>query len=111
MTAAAARPAPARRLAAACAMRALAGACVVEGKDGNNYSPNLDIRLDYGMDVPGRPGLMTPYTEFSLGDRNAYRLGLQWRHSKWFDLKLVGEREEGGTTAEHGIHLEGEIAF
>ncbi len=81
------------------------------GQGGNNYSPNLDIRLDYGMDVPGRPGLMTPYTEFSLGDRNTYRLGLQWRHSKWLDLKLVGEREEGGTTAEHGIYLEGEIVF
>ncbi len=81
------------------------------GQGGNNYSPNLDIRLDYGMDVPGRPGLMTPYTEFSLGDRNTYRLGLQWRHSKWFDLKLVGEREESGTTAEHRIYLKGEIAF
>ncbi len=81
------------------------------GNDGNNYSPNLDLRLDYGMDVPGRPGLMTPYTEFSLGDRNTYRLGLQWRHSKWFDLKLVTKREEGGTTAEHRIHLEGEMAF
>ena len=81
------------------------------GQGGNNYSPNLDIRLDYGMDVPGRPGLMTPYTEFSLGDRNTYRLGLQWRHSKWFDLKLVGEREESGTTAEHRIYLKGEVAF
>ena len=83
-----------------------------QGGNDNNYTPNLDLRLDYGMDVPGMPGLVTPYTEFSFGATgDTYRLGLQWQRSKWFDLKLVTEREEGQITVEHRIYLEGEIVF
>ena len=83
-----------------------------QGGNDNNYTPNLDLRLDYGMDVPGMPGLVTPYTEFSFGATgDTYRLGLQWQRSKWFDLKLVAEREEGRITADHRIYLEGEIVF
>ena len=82
------------------------------GTDGNNYTPNLDLRLDYGMDVPGMPGLVTPYTEFSFGATgDTYRLGLQWQRSKWFDLKLVAELEAGQITADHRIYIEGEIVF
>ena len=75
------------------------------------YSPSLKVRLDYGMHALRGPGLMTPYTELSLGDKNTYRLGLQWQRSKLFDLKLVTERKEGTTRADHRIYLEGEIAF
>ena len=76
------------------------------GTDGNNYTPNLDLRLDYGMDVSAMPGLVTPYTEFSFGaTSDTYRLGLQWQRSKWFDLKLVAEREAGQITADHRIYL------
>ena len=82
------------------------------GTDGNNYTPNLDLRLDYGMDVSAMPGLVTPYTEFSFGATgDTYRLGLQWQRSKWFDLKLVAEREAGQITADHRIYIEGEIVF
>ena len=82
------------------------------GTDGNNYTPNLDLRLDYGMDVSAMPGLVTPYSEFSFGATgDTYRLGLQWQRSKWFDLKLVAEREAGQITADHRIYLEGEIVF
>ena len=77
----------------------------------NEYSPRLKVRLDYGMHALRGPGLMTPYTELSLGDKSTYRLGLQWQHSKLFDLKLVTERKEGTTTADHRIYLEGELAF
>ena len=77
----------------------------------NDYSPRLEVRLDYGMRALRGPGLMTPYTELSLGDKSTYRLGLQWQHSKLFDLKLVTERKEGTTTADHRIYLEGELAF
>ena len=77
------------------------------------YSPSLEVRLDYGMHAPRGPGLMTPYTELSLGDSgDTYRLGLQWQRSKLFDLKLVTERKEGTTKAtDHRIYLEGELAF
>ena len=82
------------------------------GNDGYNYTPNLNLRLDYGMDVSAMPGLVTPYTEFSFGATgDTYRLGLQWQRSKWFDLKLVAEREAGQITADHRIYIEGEMAF
>ena len=82
------------------------------GTDGNNYTPNLDLRLDYGMDVSAMPGLVTPYTEFSFGATgDTYRLGLQWQRSKWFDLKLVAERAAGQITADHRIYIEGELVF
>ena len=82
------------------------------GTDGNNYTPNLDLRLDYGMDVSAMPGLVTPYSEFSFGATgDTYRLGLQWQRSKWFDLKLVAERKAGQITADHRIYIEGEIVF
>ena len=42
---------------------------------------------------------------------DTYRLGLQWQRSKWFDLKLVAEREAGQITADHRIYIEGEIVF
>ena len=77
----------------------------------NEYSPRLEVRLDYGMHALRGPGLMTPYTELSLGDKNTYRLGLQWQRSKLFDLKLVTERKEGTTTADHRIYLVGELAL
>ena len=89
-----------------------------EGRAGSSqgsskgYSPSLDVRLDYGMHAFRGPGLMTPYAELSLGDSgDTHRLGLQWQHSKLFDLKLVAERKEGTTTADHRIYLEGELAF
>ena len=77
----------------------------------NEYSPRLEVRLDYGMHAFRGPGLMTPYTELSLGDKRTYRLGMQWQHSKLFDLKLVAERKEGTTAIDHRIYLEGELAF
>ena len=90
-----------------------------QGGDAGNsydYSPTLDVRLDYGMNAPRGPGLITPYTELSIGDRNIYRLGLQWQRNLLFELKLVTEREESGTsghriTADHRIYLEGELHF
>ena len=96
-----------------------------QGGDAGNsydYSPTLDVRLDYGMNTLRGPGLITPYTEMSFGDnKNTYRLGLQWQRSLLFELKLVAEREEsaisGGdttgrsTTADHRIYLEGELHF
>ncbi len=91
------------------------------GANSYDYSPTLDVRLDYGMNTLRGPGLITPYTEMSFGDRNTYRLGLQWQRSLLFELKLVAEREEsaisGGdttgrsTTADHRIYLEGELHF
>ena len=91
------------------------------GANSYDYSPTLDVRLDYGMNTLRGPGLITPYTELSFGDRNIYRLGLQWQRSLLFELKLVTEREESGTsggdttgrstTADHRIYLEGELHF
>ena len=77
-----------------------------------DYSPSLEVRLDYGMYAPRGPGLMTPYTELSFGDSgDTYRLGVQWQRSKAFDLKLVTERKESTTAADHRIYLKGELAF
>ena len=77
----------------------------------NEYSPSLKVRLDYGMHALRGPGLMTPYTELSLGDKSTYRLGMRWQRSKLFDLKLVTERKEGTTAIDHRIYLEGELAL
>ena len=76
------------------------------------YSPSLDIRLDYGMLAPSGPGLMTPYIELKLNDAgNIYRLGIQWRVAKLFDMTLSTERKEGPNIDEHGVLLEANIRF
>ena len=88
------------------------GASRQGGHAGNSdYRPSLEVRLDYGMHALRGPGLMTPYTELSLGDKRTYRLGLQWQRSKLFDLKLVAERKEGTTAIDHRIYLVGEITL
>ena len=90
-----------------------------QGSSRYNYSPSLNIRLDYGIDAPrglgltsnAESGLMTPYTEMIFGNTNTYRLGLQWQGSRMLDLKLVTERQETLTTDDHRIYLMGEINF
>ena len=84
-----------------------------------NYSPSLNVHLDYGIDAPrglgltsnAKSGLMTPYTELILGDTNTYRLGLQWQRNQMFNLNLVTERQETLTTDDHRIYLLGKINF
>ena len=77
----------------------------------DDYSPNMDVRLDYGLDAPRGSGLLTPYTELRFGNTNTYRLDLQWQRNQMFDLKLVTERQETLTTDEHRIYLMGAITF
>ena len=76
-----------------------------------DYAPRLDLRLNYGLLVPGGHGLLTPYSEMTFGDRSdTYRLGLMWKFHSLLNMKLVGERREM-LDAEHGIRLEGTLSF
>lgn len=60
----------------------------------------LDARVGYGLRVPGRDGLLTPFMETTRAAADTHRLGLNW-HSKLnrdsrLDLSLTGERDDGG---------------
>ena len=76
------------------------------------YAPSLDVRLGYGMSGPGGHGLLTPYSEITLGNSgNTYRLGVAWKLDPLFDVKLVTERRESIDEIEQRIVLEGTITF
>ena len=72
----------------------------------------MDARLGYGLSLRERDGVLTPYSEMTLGATDSYRIGLNWKAGSRFDLNLVGERREPSAAAtEHVILLKGEVRF
>ncbi len=83
-----------------------------EDAEPQGSAPRLDIRLGYGMSGPGGHGLLTPYSEITLGNNgDTYRLGLAWKLDPLFDVKLVTERRESIDEVEQSIVLDGTITF
>ncbi len=82
-----------------------------------DYDARLGARLSYGLLAPSLVGLLTPYSEITLGTINSYRLGIRWQGTTRFDLHLFGERREssvhldGSRGADQAIQLEGRIHF
>ncbi len=78
-----------------------------------SYGARLDARLGYGLTAPGGRGLLTPYSEMTLGDSSrSYRLGMRWELDALFDLNLTGERRESNSNVtDHAIMLKGDIRF
>ncbi|WP_423911117.1 putative Ig domain-containing protein [Candidatus Spongiihabitans sp.] len=77
-----------------------------------DYSARMDARIGYGLSLRERDGVLTPYSEMTLGATDSYRIGLNWKAGSRFDLNLVGERREPSAAAtEHAILLKGEVRF
>ena len=70
-------------------------------------SARLDVNMGYGLFTGG--GLLTPYSEVSMGDSNRYRLGLRWKPNSPFNLHLYGERKASSDSDR--ILLESTIRF
>ncbi len=78
-----------------------------------NYAPRLDAQLGYTLSTPALRGLLTPYSEMTMGgDNRSYRLGLRWSVDRLLDLNLTSERNQtDDDPAEHSILLRGEVRF
>ena len=70
----------------------------------------MDLNIAYGL--THRHGLLTPYTELTLGENNqAYRLGLRFELGKTLDLKLFSERLTKDNTPKDTYLLKGQVSF
>ena len=82
-----------------------------------DYGARLGANLSYGLLAPGQVGLLTPYSEITLGAINSYRLGIRWQGASRFDLHLFGEHREssghleGSRGTDQAIQLEGTVHF
>ena len=73
-----------------------------------DYGMRLNTRIGYGLSAPhGWDGMLTPYSEMTLGTTNSYRLGIGWE-TNHYGLDLVGEHRQGG---ENAALVKGEIRF
>ena len=80
----------------------------------DKYALKLDARIGYGFgfSLNENHGVLTPYGEMTRGATDSYRLGINWKAGKRFDLTLFGERSQPGTdTTEHAVLLKGELRF
>ena len=80
----------------------------------DDYAMKLDARVGYGLGftLNQHHGILTPYSEMTLGTTDSYRMGLNWAAGTRFDLTLLGERREPTTNpAEHAVLLKGEVRF
>ena len=73
-----------------------------------DYGMRLNTRIGYGISAPhGWDGMLTPYSEMTLGNTNSYRFGIGWE-TNHYGLDLVGEHRQGG---ENAALVKGEIRF
>ena len=73
-----------------------------------DYEMRLNTRIGYGISAPhGWDGMLTPYSEMTLGTTNSYRFGIGWETNR-YGLDLVGEHRQGG---ENAALVKGEIRF
>ncbi len=64
------------------------------GNSHTDYSAQIEARVGYGLSVPGGRGLLTPYTEITLGNTtDRYCLGLRWKHHSRLEMNLFGEEQ------------------
>ena len=74
------------------------------------YRTYLDARIGYGLSLRRWGVVLTPYSEFTIGNTNTYRLGLNWKSGTRYNLTLSGEHRDG-TTSSQAILLKGEVRF
>ncbi len=73
-----------------------------------DYEMRLNTRIGYGISAPhGWDGMLTPYSEMTLGTTNSYRFGIGWEINR-YGLDLVGEHRQGG---ENAALVKGEVRF
>ncbi len=73
-----------------------------------DYGMRLKTRIGYGLSAPhGWDGMLTPYSEMTIGNTNSYRFGVGWETNR-YGLDLVGEHRQG---SENAALLKGEIRF
>ena len=73
-----------------------------------DYGMRLNTRIGYGISAPhGWDGMLTPYSEMTLGTTNSYRFGIGWE-TNHYGLDLVGEHRQGG---ENAALVKGEVRF
>ena len=78
----------------------------------DDYALKLDARMGYGVAMCTGEGVLTPYGEITHGTTDSYRVGVNWKSGKRFDLTLLSERREPTTdAAEHAVLLKGEVRF
>ena len=76
------------------------------------YRARLDTRVGYGLPLPALGGLLTPYSEMTLGAAARYNIGLRWQLGAWLDLTLAGERRTPtGQAPTDNILLRGALNF
>ena len=80
--------------------------------DTDDYHAQLDTRIGHGFSLRDRDGVLTPYSEMTLGSIDSHRLGMNWKSGSRYDFSLLGERRKGDTNPlEHIILLKGEVRF
>ncbi len=73
-----------------------------------DYGMRLNTRIGYGISAPhGWDGMLTPYSEMTIGNTNSYRFGIGWETNR-YGLDLVGEHRQGG---ENAALVKGEVRF
>ncbi len=75
-----------------------------------DYRAQVEARLGYGVTL-NRGGVVTPYSEMTLGGTDSYRIGMRWRTDSRVTLNLLGERRHNTSAAEHALLLKGEARF
>ena len=78
-----------------------------ENNSNGDDSARLNVKVGYGLFTGG--GLLTPYSELSMGKNKGYRFGLRWKPNSPFDMHLYGGRETGSDSGL--ILLESHIRF
>ena len=79
-----------------------------------DYAMKLDARIGYGLGfaLNEHHGILTPYGEMTHGTTDSYRVGVNWKAGKRFDLTLFSERRENtANPPEHAVLLKGEVRF
>ena len=80
----------------------------------DGYAMKLDARIGYGLGfaLNEHHGILTPYGEMTHGTTDSYRVGVNWKAGKRFDLTLFSERRENtANPPEHAVLLKGEVRF
>ena len=82
------------------------------GLAATRYRASLDTRVGYGLPLPALGGLLTPYSEMTLGAAARYGVGLDWQLGAGLNLTLSGERRTPtGQTPTDNILLRGALNF
>ncbi|MGR3985303.1 MAG: autotransporter outer membrane beta-barrel domain-containing protein, partial [Gammaproteobacteria bacterium] len=70
-----------------------------------DYAASMRGEIGYAFSAPGGRGLLTPYTEATLGGAAAnHRLGLRWQPHSRFDVDAHGENRDAANDYRINFH-------